>query len=86
MANTMFRVSFKQLADEKTYTIDSFDILNPSESKTSASPKLAFASAMTIEAAPNKLLALSVNGKSLELRTPDMALTNEIHVFMSLKQ
>ena len=81
MADTMFKVTLKQLDDKKTYTIDSFDILNPSVSKTSVSPKLAFGSSITIEAASMKLLAFTVNGKCLNFRSPDMALSNEIHVF-----
>lgn len=81
MADTMFRVSLEQLADGRSYSIESFDILKPSTSKSSAAPKLAFASSITIDAAPKKLLAFSVNGKCLDIRTPEMALSNEIHVY-----
>ena len=81
MGDTMFKVTLKELADKKSYTIDSFDTINPSKSMTSEPPKLAFASYLTCDASPKSLLAFSVNGKSLDLRTPDMALCNEIHVY-----
>ena len=81
MSDIMFRVSLQKLTDGKSYTIDSFDILKPSHSKTSAAPKLAFSSSITVHAAPKKLLAFTVNGKCLDIRTPEMALSNEIQVY-----
>ena len=84
MADTMFRVTLTQLDDKKTYSIGSFELINHSVSKTSSAPKLAFASALTIEASKSKLLAFSVNGKSLDLREQGMSLSNEIHIYETM--
>ena len=84
MADTMFRVTLTQLDDKKTYSIGSFELINHSVSKTSSAPKLAFASSLTIEASKSKLLAFSVNGKSLDLREQGMSLSNEIHIYETM--
>ena len=80
MSDTMFRVTLKQIDDDKNYTIGAFDIIKPSTSATSYPPKLAFASGLTIKAGKKNLLAIIVNGKCLDVRSPEHALSNEIHV------
>ena len=81
MSDLMFKVKIKELGDGNNYTLDSFDVINPSTSQTSEPPKLVFSSGLTIQATKSKMIAFSVNGKCLQLRGVDMALTNEINVY-----
>ena len=81
MADLMFKVKMKPLSESRNYTLDSFDVINPSTSQTSEAPKLVFASGLTIQATKTKMLGFSVNGKCLGLRGVDIALTNEINVY-----
>lgn len=81
MSDIMFKVRLSKLSDGNCYAVESFDILNPSESQTSVAPKLAFASCLTVQATKSKMVGFSVNGKCLDLRSVDMSLTNEIHVY-----
>ena len=84
MSNYMFRVTLEKLENKKNSKINPFEIIHPSQSKTSSAPKLAFASVVTICADKNRVLAFSVNGKNLDLRSPEMALSNEINVYETL--
>ena len=81
MSDIMFKVKLKELSDGSNYTLDSFDIINPSMSETSEPPKLVFSAGLTIQAKKSKMVGFSVNGKSLQLRDVDMALTNEINLY-----
>ena len=81
MADLMFKVNIKPLRESRNYTLDSFDVINPSTSQTLEAPKLVFASGLTIQATKTKMLGFSVNGKCLGLRGVDIALTNEINVY-----
>ena len=80
MSDLMFKVNLKE-SEDKNYTIESFSVLNPSSSQTSEAPKLAFASGITLGASNSKLIGFSVNGKCLQLRSVDTAITNEIHIY-----
>ena len=81
MSDIMFRVSLTRIEDDKNYTVESFSMINPSTSETSAHPKLAFASGLTVHARNSKLLGFTVNGKCMDVRSREQALTNEIHVY-----
>ena len=84
MSDIMFRIVLKQIEDNKNYTVASFEIINPSTSETSTAPKLAFSSGLTVRASCKELLSFTVNGKSLDMRSADQVLTNEIHVFQTV--
>ena len=84
MSDLMFKVKITQSDDGRNYTIDSFEMMNPSISQTSEPPKLVFSSGITVYATSSKMLAFSVNGKCLQLRGVDTALSNEINVYESV--
>ena len=81
MSDLMFRDTLTRIENDKNYTVESFSMINPSSSQTSAAPKLAFASGLTVHARESNLLAFTVNGKCMDVRSRDLALSNEIHVY-----
>jgi hypothetical protein len=84
MSDIMFKVKFNPIGGGSNYSLDSFDILNPSTSQTSEAPKLVFSSSVTVKATKQSMLSFSVNGKCLQLRGVDTALSNEINVYETL--
>ena len=76
MADSMFRIIFKELSDGKNYSVDSFELIQHSTSLTAEAPKLAFSSGFTCISEKNKLVAFTVNGKSLNLRSSENAITS----------
>ena len=86
MSDLMFKVQFKKVDETENFTVDSFTVISPSTSKTSEAPRLTFAAGLSLQATKSKLVGFSVNGKNLDLRSIEMSITNEIHVYETLSK